>query len=254
MLSCVVDGPLDPATTYEVELPYRLRADTAAPSTKGSAAHWLTVADFENYRKQIGVFRSTPGSGKMLQLKPAKAQRAVPESDVDPENNGQFLNVKVLGTQGTDVVAIGAKASGAAGDVVAVKIGLRNNGPATVDYSRIGGPASIAVLNVPPGTKLDSAPDSCWLVEDDSFGARPGDVQYACGTGMLLTAGETVTWKLALRIERVIPNATGTIQVNPACLCEIFSSDINKSNDKSTLVINPDPAGPASPTAAPDID
>jgi len=49
----------------------------------------------------------------------------------------------------------------------------------------------------------------------DILKGDPNRVQYACFTGPLLPAGETVTWKFGLKIDKAVTYATGSVQINP---------------------------------------
>jgi hypothetical protein len=48
-----------------------------------------------------------------------------------------------------------------------------------------------------------------------------------------------VTWTFGFKVNKASDNARGSVEVNPACACEIFSKDINKSNDTAAIVLNP---------------
>jgi len=68
-------------------------------------------------------------------------------------------------------------------------------------------------------------------------------VQYICFADTLIPAGTTTTWKFALKITKVAPNASGAVEINPACECERFNADTNKSNDVAAIVLNPTATG-----------
>ena len=42
-----------------------------------------------------------------------------------------------------------------------------------------------------------------------------------------------------LRIDEVMPNATGTVTINAKCECEGIAGDLDPSNDVAKIVINP---------------
>ena len=241
---CLFEGNLAPGATYQVTLPYRLRKDTAAPGSDAGEFQWLTAGDYAAQRPAGGNRAGTAGTGPELRLQPVAKAKAAPQTDTDPDDNWQSLTVNAKGKQGSDVAAVGAKVSGAAGATVQATVGLRNNGPATIDSSRSGEPASMAVVTVPSGTTVVTVPAGCSLAEDDSVRTNPKAVQYACYAGFVFRAGTTVGWKFGLRIDKVVADAKGAVEANPPCQCSRFSGDLKKSNDKALLVVNPTDAEP----------
>ncbi|WP_229069383.1 hypothetical protein [Actinoplanes sp. DH11] len=261
---CLFEQDLEPGATYRLVMPYRLRADTAAPSTSAGEFQWVTGDDWTG-DDFADAARTRAGTGATLRLEPVADTRRAPQTDPDTDNNWQSVTVTATGKQGTDIAAVGARATGTAGAVVTAAVGLRNNGPATVDSSRVGEPAGVAVVTIPAGTSVATVPDGCHLAENDSEQTDPDAVQYACYTGFVFPAKSSVTWKFGLRIDRMQVNATGAVEANPACECSRFNRDIDKSNDKAKLIINPKaaeapgggspaPSSPAPESPAPDDD
>jgi hypothetical protein len=243
LVACLFGDDLEAGATYAVNLPFRLRADTAAPGTSAGEFEWLTAADYGRF---IGASRSAVAvSGPALTLRKAPSGKAArgAQTDIDPDDNWQRVSVEATGQQGTDIAAVGAKVSGAAGATVTATVGVRNNGPAALDRGRLGSPATVLIVSVPPGTTVTTVPEGCTPLE--GAGAKP----YACHTDFLHRVGETVSWAFGLRIDRVVADATGVIEANPTCECDYFAKDIDRSNDKAALVINP--AGGAGPGSSP---
>lgn len=235
LAGCLFEEDLEPGTTYRVAVPFTLRADTTAPGSEGGEFEWMTADDYA--RKAPKSSGAAAASAGKLRLEPVASAKRAPQTDVDPEDNWQTVIVKVTGKQGTDVAAVGARVSGEAGDVVTAKVGLRNNGPATIDSSRSDEPASVALITIPAGTTVAEAPDKCYVAEYDK--TEPDAVQYYCATDLLFRAGRTVTWTFRLRIDKVRADATGTVEANPACQCSRFAKDLKRSNDKAKLIVNP---------------
>jgi LPXTG-motif cell wall-anchored protein len=121
--------------------------------------------------------------------------------------------------------------TGAAGDVVTATVGVRNSGPATLDFGRAGSPAATIRVNIPQGTTVVSAPQSC---------VRDGDENWAyyCDGSYLLVAGDSETYDFRLRIDRVVADASGRVVVNEPCECDRFADDLDLSNNKSAIVVN----------------
>jgi hypothetical protein len=116
------------------------------------------------------------------------------QTDTNPDDNSQSLTVNVTGKQGADVAAVGATASGAA---VTLPVGIRNNGPATLDL-----PAGSAVgidVNFPAGTKVATKPDGCY---EQTW----PQTHYTCYSSDFapFLAKTTLTWKFQVEITKVI--------------------------------------------------
>ena len=243
LVSCQFDEEIPVGTGLATTLNLELAKDTYAPTNQSSYAQFMTTADFEDLtrvREAVGARAATPGSGPKLTLAKAPGKtRQADQTDVGPGNDYTGWLVKATGTNGTDLAAIGSSLKGAAGAVVTATVGFRNNGPATLDsVSEEYEAAAHYDVELPPGTSAVEAPEACWL--------RPGTRTYQCALEMLLVAGQTYTLKFRLRIDKVIPNARGTVWVNAPCDCaggSSFQDDIKPANDKATIVVNAAPGG-----------
>ncbi|GIF09735.1 hypothetical protein [Actinoplanes siamensis] len=243
LVYCVFDdAELQPDVPYRVRLPFRLRGDTYAPNTVIVDFEWQTLTDFQGGAGEDGP-NQFPAlrSGPTLRLEPAPAERAaasVPQTEVNRDTNLQSVTIDVLGSQGADPAAIGAKVSGAAGKVVHARVGVRNNGPAALNTIP-GQPARIAVVTIPEGAQVATVPAGCEPVTGGRLATNPKAVQYACSTGSVLPVGKPVTWNIGLRIRRVVPNATGAVEVVPGLPDDPQTAGNDKSNDKAALILNP---------------
>jgi LPXTG-motif cell wall-anchored protein len=188
-----------------------------------------------------------PGTGGVLELIEVDTFSAANiEADTDPTNNWTALFLSVTGQNRTDLAAIGDTITGAEGDEAAAVVGIRNNGPATIDRSRVGSSAAVVHVTVPPGTTAIEVPSACQpQTEDGQIVGAPGDPgqpRYICaGTAMILPAGETVTFELTLRIDEVIPDAAGTVGILQRCLCDALPPeiDVDHSNNVAKILVNP---------------
>ncbi|WP_433301719.1 LPXTG cell wall anchor domain-containing protein [Actinoplanes sp. CA-030573] len=234
--ACVFDQGLEPGVTYQVTLPYRLRRDTYAPSTVAGDFVWRTADGYRNLIKFIedNGFEGpgTPGTGAKLELK--RKVSLAKQTDTDPGNNSQSLTVNVTGRQGADLAAVGVTASAAAGATITLPVGVRNNGPATLDPP-VGSPVFI-VVTFPAGTEVVTTPAGC--MEQ----TPPPHADYACYTSESgpFRAKTTVTWKFRVKVTKVVVNATGTVAVDDV---HDFSKDINEANNVAKIVLNPAKAG-----------
>ncbi|MEU4155870.1 Ig-like domain-containing protein [Actinoplanes sp. NPDC026670] len=221
---CVFDQALAPGSTYRLDLPYRVRSDTYAPGSLAGEFEWLTAAEL------AGRTRGTPGVGGVLQLREGDPLPA------EEDRTFQVVDVSVTGNSTADLVAIGGTVSGAVGDLVQATVGVRNDGPATIDRGRSGdSPAEIAVA-LPAGTSFVSAP-GCGRTDDASI--------YGCGVRApyLFKVGTTATWTFTLRIDSVVPDAQAAVQVNPPCECTSRPGDPDRSDNTALLTVNPTTGG-----------
>ncbi|MFG2056512.1 LPXTG cell wall anchor domain-containing protein [Micromonospora sp. NPDC048930] len=246
LIACEFDEEIAAGETRSTTFHYSLRPDTYAPGTAHGYTQFITPGDFEDLigaAEKAGVKTAKRGTGAKLTLGKATSSRAA-QTDVDPTNNSSGLTVHVLGKRGADLEAIGAKLSGKKGEVVRAVVGVRNNGPATVDHVRSGSDVTFVDVTVPTGTTAVHVPWDCVPFKgdgtkfDDSAG-KPGAAKYRCFAGPILFAGEMIDHPFGLRIDKVVPNATGSVQINVECKCEGgFKDDLKPANDIAKIVVN----------------
>ncbi|MFI1993847.1 Ig-like domain-containing protein [Actinoplanes sp. NPDC020271] len=213
--ACVFDQTLAPGKSYRLVMPFRVRADTRAPSVQEAFFQWLPASGH--------IAAGVPGTGAAVRLQ--EGDRIGESTD----GNGQRVTATVTGDRGTDLVAIGGTVAGLVGDTVETEMGVRNAGPATLDFSRAGIGAGNVVMRAPEGTSVLSAP-GCYRVTA---------VWALCQTAYLLKVGEAKTWKVTLRIDKSVAGAAaGWVEVNPECTCERFSDDTDVSNNKTPVTVD----------------
>ena len=154
--ACLFVQDLLPGGSYQVSIPYTLRADTYAPSRYAGQFSWSPLDGFDADE------HGTPGTGAPLALD------ALPSGDFTTSAFSDF-DVAVTGKQGADITAIGTRVSGAAGTTVDATVSLRNNGPAVLGGSRGGNSASVAVITVPAGATVVTVPDDCGKDNDRNY-------------------------------------------------------------------------------------
>jgi hypothetical protein len=236
LVACRFDQELQPGAGYRGVMPYKLRATTYAPGHSANELQWLTPGELEDHEALLikngleGL--GTAGNGGVLRLTELASAKAR-QGDVNPDNNWTTVEVEATGKNGSDLVAVGDTASGATGDVVTATVGVRNAGPATLDFGRAGESVARIKVSVPAGTTVVSAPERC-----EKRGA-----DYFCDGSTLLVAGKSETYDFGLRIDRVVADATGAVVVNEPCECSQFSKDLNPANNKAAIVLNGTGAG-----------
>ncbi|MEU5530213.1 LPXTG cell wall anchor domain-containing protein [Micromonospora chersina] len=239
--------------TFAATIPYVLAKDTYAPGAEYGYHYWMTVSEFDDFAAYLDsrdISMGEPGTDEALVLtKQATAQAQSFQADPNPENNWSGMEVKVTGKNGVDLAAIGDELTGKAGDVVTATVGVRNNGPAVLDFGRIGSPVTTIDVTVPTGTTAVQVPDNCVPMKGDDADweepGKPGAKAYRCFPDIFIGVGEEQTVEIGLRIDKLVPNATGTVTINAKCQCEGFQDDTNPANDKAKLVVNAAPGGGA---------
>ncbi|BBH67744.1 hypothetical protein ACTI_44290 [Actinoplanes sp. OR16] len=211
--ACVFDQTLAPGASSRLVVPFRVRADTYAPKEHHSYFYWKPAAGH--------VSRGTPGTGPALRLQ--EGARIGESAD----GESQEFVLSVPGNQSTDLVAIGDTPAGWVGDVVEAEVGVRNNGPATIDFSRSDATAALVFVYPPSGTSIVSAPE-CPNVTA---------TRAVCFSESRFKVGEVMTWKVVLRIDSVGTGAPGSVVVNPDCTCDGFRGDIDYSNNTAPLTV-----------------
>ncbi|WP_406060394.1 LPXTG cell wall anchor domain-containing protein [Micromonospora sp. NBC_00860] len=228
-------------------LSYTLGKDTYAPGNEYGGYNWLTVAEFEDFNAYLqagGYSVGKPGNGPVLSLPEAPSKVAARgfQADTDPMNNWSSMTIKVNGKNGADLVALGAQLTGDAGDVVKAALGVRNDGPAALDFSRGGSPVTKIDIAVPQGTTAVKVPEVCAPLEGDQQdwenAGKPGAKLYRCYPDVFIGVGEKQTVDIDLRIDKVIANAAGTVTINAKCECEGFTDDLKPANDVAKILVN----------------
>lgn len=183
-------------------------------------------------------------SGKHITLarvmRPRRAATEIASGD-----NGATTFYRVVNTY--DLAATGATATGKAGDTVKVQVGLRDNGPASLDPDRSVAGTTVAAFtfNVPPGVTVTALNHGCLPVNSQGQGGplgEPGAPRYSCETATHIAPNATFVVTFELKINTATPNATGTVTVNQI---EHPSPDTKPGNDTATVVINPIDSGGA---------
>jgi hypothetical protein len=247
--SCSFDVTSGPGEAWAVTLPYTVPNDAYAPGSDHGGRWVQTRAEFEDfvdYLEARGIELGKPGNGAELKLvKDAALTARGVQSDVDPSNNSSYAELKVTGKNGADLAAVAGTVSGGAGDEVPAKIGVVNNGPASLVFNRSGSEVTRVDLVPPPGTTVVGVPESCYPMKGDEVDwerpDRAGAERYRCWPGIALYAGQTKTFEFGLRVDKVVANAKGLVEVNTPCECEGFPRelDLNPANDKAALIANP---------------
>jgi hypothetical protein len=241
--ACVFDQDLAAGRSYNLSVPYVTGRDTQAPGDASGEFEWLTSDDYNDLLNTLSKAGfggpGAPGTGDKLELTAVPALKALAktkQTDPNPDDNWQDVDLTVKGDNGVDLAAKGATFKGSEGQTVAVTVGVANVGPATLDWGHSGEPAAAVVVTPPTGTTVAKLPEGCRV---NDLNPTSKVKQYLCLSSPIFPVGTSVTWTFGFKVNKASDNARGSVEVNPACACEIFSKDINKSNDTAAIVLNP---------------
>ncbi|MEU3075359.1 hypothetical protein [Streptomyces laurentii] len=205
--TCTFDQVLAPGDSFELPRPLTARL----------APHAL----YE--RLDIGA---TPGAGA---------------DDIDPRND--FASVEIRATSGADFSVTGDALSGAAGSTATAELTFKNNGPAWIGYLGSGDPVAKVRLIVPEGTTVTGVPSDCSprALDGTFYPTRTGAPRYDCSMPYWVLADTQRTFALSVRIDTVVPGATGAVSVQPAygTFGEFpFTFDPDLTNNTAALTVN----------------
>ncbi|OKJ99569.1 hypothetical protein AMK26_26445 [Streptomyces sp. CB03234] len=204
-VQCAFDDTVEPGGTFT--LPQPLKA---------------TIADHALYeRLDISV---TPGSGA---------------TDLSTSDN--YASARIRATNTADFAVRGVKAAAGAGETVATGLTFRNRGPAWVANLSSGEPVAVVDFTVPEGATATAVPQSCYArsLDGTSFPTRTGAPLYQCRLPYWVTESQTVTLPFTLRVDTVVPDATGKVTLRAAYGDQPLPFDPNVRNNTAKLVLNP---------------
>lgn len=136
--------------------------------------------------------------------------------DIDSENDYTILQI------GADNVAdfsvTGDAVSGAAGETVTADLTFENKGPAWFGNLGSGEPAAEVRLIVPEGVSVTRVPSGCrpHTLEGGYYPKQTGAPRYDCNLPYWVREDTRRTFSFSVRIDTVVPGATGAVSVHPA--------------------------------------
>ncbi|MEU4714597.1 LPXTG cell wall anchor domain-containing protein [Micromonospora purpureochromogenes] len=237
---CTFDEDLEPGKTYRLseETPFQLHEDARTGASLLATNVWWTKDDWELVSRDWPQ-EAEPGSGAKLRLvEQTGAKSLTPQTDTDSMNNWTEISVNVTGDNPADLSATGATASGKKGEVVQVRPGFTNLGPALLEYQD----KPVFRVTVPEGTTAVEVSGECQPYTSDSEWdpwngkwGEPGAREYACWVSET-PKGVDYSYEFGLRIDKVTPDASGAVSLK-------LAGDPNGKNDSAKIIINPTNAG-----------
>ncbi|MFE7424143.1 MULTISPECIES: hypothetical protein [unclassified Streptomyces] len=160
-------------------------------------------------------------------------------TDLAEEDNYTIASLGAVNT--ADFEARGARVAGVAGETVTAELGFRNNGPAWLGNLGSGDPVALVDFTVPEGVTVTSAPEECIARTLDGNGSLPGRTgapRYVCDLPYWTLPDTTHAFPFKLRIDRVVPDATGQVVLRPSFGSTPFPFDPDAGNNTARLVVN----------------
>ena len=155
-------------------------------------------------------------------------------TDLDSSDNSRSWHIDADNT--ADFAVYGTSASGAAGDTVTSGFRFANHGPAWAGDVSAGDPITTIDFHLPEGTTATSVPKTChnaWTSGED-----PTIGHYACTLPTWAKPDLDVSFPFQLRIDRVVPDATGHVVIHPHTDKPV-TFDPDSANNTAEVVVNP---------------
>ncbi|WP_327289119.1 hypothetical protein [Streptomyces sp. NBC_01198] len=233
MLSCVLP-PVAPGTTvsYTDGVPFRVHASGLIEDVEISLVDYTPEALADSRRGSTLV----QGDG------PDMVPHTGGTTAQDWQTGYSWADPKINVDNTADFALSVAPVKGPKGATVTAAVELADRGPARYVDSWNERPAAQVEFDPPPGTTVVGANEDC--LGYDKHGKLldynvPG-VHYVCTQGWFFLPGQSVTDFFKLRIDKVIPNATGRAFLTPGYATPY---DRNPANDTAKVVVNAKAAG-----------
>ncbi|MFF0012629.1 hypothetical protein [Streptomyces sp. NPDC005374] len=156
-------------------------------------------------------------------------------ADLDTSDNGRAWHIDAANT--ADFAVHGTKVSGAVGDTVTAGFRFVNRGPAWVADVTSGDPVPAIDYYLPPGTTATSVPSTCRT--GSSSADAPAIPHYVCTLPTWNRPDLKVRFPFQLRVDEVVPDATGRVVVRPYDGSASFAFDPKVRNNSAQVVVNP---------------
>ncbi|GAA2346311.1 hypothetical protein OKJ48_22970 [Streptomyces kunmingensis] len=201
VMKCRVKGPVEPGATYGL--------DMSALKVGATAGYEKWTGGVDERDTAEDPVSPHHGTGREMKL----VKRA---ADPGMLQKGVYGTARVASS--ADLEAVGATVDGKAGQVVKAELGVRNNGPATIENwgSEPGdSPSSEVFVTIPPGTTAVKAPADCRPTE---FPVPEGadSREYFCHQDLgdyYFNAGQLAPFVFDLRIDKPAALAPGSIKL-----------------------------------------
>jgi hypothetical protein len=256
VVACTFDTTLAVGQTYRLSAPFAVDVprDAAVGSGTGMSVQWLTLAEWEDWQDMTeGLPTGRQGSGPDLELSQLVTAAAVPQADVDGDDNGTYARVTVTGGRRTDVVAVGATVAAPVGETRSISVGLVNRGPGTLHYPPFFNNVPDVRVTLPPGLSVVRADERCLSLsedEDDPAGPPPAPeaepslsepAEFYCSPeSVQLRPGQRLTFAFTARVAPGARDGKGAVEVT---MDDDDSVDRDAGNNSAAITLTLGGAG-----------
>ena len=239
---CVFNETLAPNQTFTVSpsTPLTVAADpaTPGPASYSTGMYAVTLDDETNDPDLSAASRAARQPGNTLELVPTATAAAAAEPATQWNDATSFF-VKVP-LNAADSAALGGTFTGKVGASATVKVGFRNDGPATV-LPRSNEWVHTARVRIPSGLKLTAVDDGCVPYGDgEPNWTNPGQISghdYLCIASTSQADGDKEVFSFTGKIENGRNEDAGTITVLGGV------QDTRKTNNEAAIKVKVTAAG-----------
>ncbi|GGT03560.1 hypothetical protein GCM10010254_24870 [Streptomyces chromofuscus] len=215
---CAIPGVYEPGAAYVVTEP--LKVKTAAFALNDLFTYSFAPADTEEANALLDSDGYTPGTGAPMTLKKLPS---IPSGGYSSKGMAWLPSDNHY-----DILITGDSARGAAGDTVTVDVGFRNLGPAWVrGLEPPDDDPMLTYVTIPPGATAIKIPEDCWPDPHN-------EERYGCWAHVPVLEDANLTFPFELRIDEVVKNAKGKIQMQPFD----YPDEPNQDNNSAWIVLN----------------
>lgn len=215
---CAFSDVVEAGTAYAVAEP--LKVKTLPFALNDRFTYSFTPADAGKAKALLATEGYTPGTGAPLTLE---------ELTGAPGTYWSEGSAWLPFDTSYDILITGDTARGDVGETVTVDVGFRNLGPAWIrGLEPPDDDPMLTYVTVPPGATATKIPEDCW---PDSH----TEGLYGCWAHAPVLEDANLTFPFELRIDKVVENAKGKIQMQPFD----YPDEPNQENNWAWIVLNP---------------
>lgn len=239
--SCYFDNVIAVDQTYTLKRSQQVAVRTDSVYNFGS---YVSVQAYPGYQPPSAAAPDvTWVRGTEQQLKLVKTGSGpsghtpahVTQTNINQFDGNSAQSYRVTDGVSSDLAALGDTVTAAGGSTVPVTIGVRDNGPGSLDFGPAGLPAAQITFTPPPGTTVTSAPNGCFL----NFNSPT----YLCQSTYLFLRDTTQTFTFQLQVPVGGATGAGSVSVShgtegpPPTGPDVY--DTTWDNDVAPVTINP---------------
>ncbi|MGX6604461.1 hypothetical protein ACWKSP_20350 [Micromonosporaceae bacterium Da 78-11] len=192
------DSVPQPGKAYGLSAPLILRppVDSVPGSVAPGFVQWMTATELQDWTDSFPTDTDgSYGTGAALTLDELTGALDVPQADLDPDNDSSTILLTVDGPAPPDLAAVGARLTGAVGDIVTVEVGQLNLGPGTLRPDLYPNNALTTEIRMPQNV-------SALALNDCDEQQDGGDAVYRCQLQRTLKPGGRDLYSFDMEIER----------------------------------------------------